>query len=1188
MGGDYTRFTFDAAKGFSGVRKQQGRVSLDSEFNEFEAILDRRDRAETYDTVGQAVVPLMTPHGFEIGVNNAGKLTIGIGRAYVDGILTECFGDVFTAAATVRDDHLGGVVGPGPILYDQQPFAYASNPYVPSFPGLAGVAGAVNLLYLDVWQREVTVFEDYALREPALNGPDTTTRAQTAWQVKVMQGADAASCAAPPPAWTSLIAPSTARLTAQATPTAPAPGPCVINPAGGYTGLENRLYRVEIHKAGTLAGSGGTTKAQFKWSRDNASLAAKVLGIGPAGLATESIITVSSSGRDAWMRFEHDDHIELLDDAVELSMRESGTGGPMARILGVNHATGEIHIDKNLSNFPVIAARHPRIRRWDIASAAESLARDVNNGSAISLESGITITFSASGSDTLHAGDYWVFAARTADGTIDTLVNAPPRGVLHHFARLALVTSGTPPSVLTDCRIFWPPAFGHEGCCTAVVHPGEDIQKAIDSLAGVGGCVCLKMGDHEITNPLKIKQDNVTIHGEVPWVRVRRRAGPLMLEISAKQNVSVEGIIWEAASGAKPDPMIFVEGVRGGRVAGCALRIQDQKEGGQAIGIGLGGCRDYMIEENWISGLPTGVWAMKSNEIRVVGNMLDASSAKVPAGGKAVAGAIGLRFDGELAGICIERNVLTGYPRGIQLGNLTALPAGGPATQAQPGCRIVGNVVARGLEKARVEVRAKAGSLGTIAFAISARVARCEILENAMVISALQESGILVVGGDSLVARNEIRSTTMFDSRLSLDNLPFGVAVVATGVDVTACTVRENLFTGLQQPVFAIGSARVREDRVDVVENHVAGSSELVRAVVASLQAPGGGGPLAKLLLAAERYGSIVLGALDRARVADNEIQAAVCGVLVGGTTGGSICGNRITGSVVGIALLGVEQSDVRDNVIAGVTGTGFLGVTLLGARRSVAQQNAISSCSVGLLTLANTAGRVHENDVLDCDVGIASVLDFDTDVRGNAVEDAATSGIAVLLAVHELTLAHNRALRCGYRTPGGINPDPAIGIEVLYAIGLVTVDSCHVIDTGESAQTGDPTFTAVRYGIVLLYAIGARVHGCSVTSKPLLGAAATGINGASRAIRVWTLSPPQIINLLPTIGRVMTPFVDTTDNVIEQSGNTLVEVITLGEAIVATNRCTNFAGAQKVTMTAIIGTAVQAPSPYPSFNASA
>ena len=52
MSGDYTRFTFDPAKVFSGVHKQQGRVSLDADFNEFEEILDRRDRSEMYDTVG--------------------------------------------------------------------------------------------------------------------------------------------------------------------------------------------------------------------------------------------------------------------------------------------------------------------------------------------------------------------------------------------------------------------------------------------------------------------------------------------------------------------------------------------------------------------------------------------------------------------------------------------------------------------------------------------------------------------------------------------------------------------------------------------------------------------------------------------------------------------------------------------------------------------------------------------------------------------------------------------------------------------------------------------------------------------------------------------------------------------------------------------------------------------------------
>jgi Family of unknown function (DUF6519) len=34
MSGDYTRLNFDPKKGFSGVLKQQGRVSLDSDWNE--------------------------------------------------------------------------------------------------------------------------------------------------------------------------------------------------------------------------------------------------------------------------------------------------------------------------------------------------------------------------------------------------------------------------------------------------------------------------------------------------------------------------------------------------------------------------------------------------------------------------------------------------------------------------------------------------------------------------------------------------------------------------------------------------------------------------------------------------------------------------------------------------------------------------------------------------------------------------------------------------------------------------------------------------------------------------------------------------------------------------------------------------------------------------------------------------
>src|SRR4051794_28289665 len=131
MPGDYTRVSFDPENVFSGVHKQQGRVSLDSEFNEFEEILDRQSRAEMFDIVGQAVVPVTTKHGFEIGVNGAGKLTIGIGRNYVDGILAECFGDMSDPAKTGRDDTLGGVHGPDAVVYDQQPFFYQ-----PGFPQL--------------------------------------------------------------------------------------------------------------------------------------------------------------------------------------------------------------------------------------------------------------------------------------------------------------------------------------------------------------------------------------------------------------------------------------------------------------------------------------------------------------------------------------------------------------------------------------------------------------------------------------------------------------------------------------------------------------------------------------------------------------------------------------------------------------------------------------------------------------------------------------------------------------------------------------------------------------------------------------------------------------------------------------------------------------------------------------------
>ena len=923
MGGDYTRFTFDPVKGFSGVHKQQGRVSLDSDFNELEEILDRRDRAEQYDTVGQAVVPMTTPHGFEIGVNGAGKLTIGQGRMYVDGILAECFGDTSDPTKEKFDPNIGGLVGDDAVtalVFDKQPFFYA-----PNFPSLSPTPGTINLVYLDVWQREVTVFEDYALREPALNGPDTDTRVQTAWQVKVMQDADATSCATPPAAFTNLMLPSTGRLSSQATPAAPAPGPCVINPAGGYTGLENRLYRVEIQTAGTLGGGGGSPKAQFKWSRDNASLAAKVVSTTKI-LANDWIITVSSTGRDSWMRFEVGDHVELIDDGVEFAMRESGTGGILARITSVNHATGEMHVDQDLTNLPIVAARHPRIRRWDIASAAEAFTRDATNGVAIALESGITITFGPGAGDTLHAGDFWVFAARTADGTIDTLVSAPPRGILHHFAKLALVTSGAPPTVLTDCRIFWPPPMtAHEGCCSQIVQVGEDIQKAIDKLDGIGGCVCLKMGTHLIKRPLHITQKNVTIHGEVPWVTIQlTEGGPLMLDIGASENVSVEAILFQTLDTKKNDPVIRVSGVNGGRIADCGIRIRREiaDPNAQAMGIQLLRCRGYGVECVEIQDMTFGVIGNESFEIRVIDCRLDGPVTGSPAGATISLGQMGIQFDAErsVEGIDIERNILTDYVRGIQLGDVSPVALaliGGPGKpvntlRTEAGCRIASNVIARHAPPPAIF---GAGGIVPMYFAIATHVARCEIVENATNIVTMDENGILCAGGDTLVARNEVLSDADFELGQPLAQIPFGVFAVATLSDSVACIIRGNRFTGVQQAVFATGLMSGSSNRVDVLNNRIIGSEKLRQAFRNASVAAGGGSPILQLLLL-ERFSAISLVLLAHSRVAENEIDITPCGVVAVATNGTSVVGNRVSRSLGGVVMAIVAECEVSDNII--------------------------------------------------------------------------------------------------------------------------------------------------------------------------------------------------------------------------------------------------------------------------------
>ena len=86
MKGDFSRNTFDPTKHFTRVLMQQGRVQVDADWNEQQAITETRIETEAADVIGGCGAPLAAP-GFEITIPDGKQIQIGAGRFYVDGIL---------------------------------------------------------------------------------------------------------------------------------------------------------------------------------------------------------------------------------------------------------------------------------------------------------------------------------------------------------------------------------------------------------------------------------------------------------------------------------------------------------------------------------------------------------------------------------------------------------------------------------------------------------------------------------------------------------------------------------------------------------------------------------------------------------------------------------------------------------------------------------------------------------------------------------------------------------------------------------------------------------------------------------------------------------------------------------------------------------------------------------------------
>ncbi|WP_294539571.1 DUF6519 domain-containing protein [uncultured Rhodoblastus sp.] len=376
MKGDFSRNTFRPERRFRSVLQQQGRVGVDADANEQAEIFNRREDETTRDVVG----PAGRPNGQFTVTVDGGNLKIGAGTLYLDGV--PCANDA-------------------PCTLTSQPFLpLAPGAPLANFPDLADGAGAYAV-YLRVFERIVTAVEDPAMREKALGGADTGARAQMVWQMrlrKIAQPAAGASCATIGDAWKAPFNPGA--LTASTVAPPADDNPCVLPPQADYRGLENQLYRVEIHRGGPRA------SATFKWSRENGSVLTAVVKRNSGDTQTAGpILSVASTGRDADIGFGAEQFVELLDDRIELT----GAAQPLSRTKDVRAAANEIELHAAAA-LAAQFANAARLRRWDQQTGDENGA-PVASAAPIQLEHGVAVSF-AEGD--YRAGDYWLIPARTA------------------------------------------------------------------------------------------------------------------------------------------------------------------------------------------------------------------------------------------------------------------------------------------------------------------------------------------------------------------------------------------------------------------------------------------------------------------------------------------------------------------------------------------------------------------------------------------------------------------------------------------------------------------------------------------------------------------------------------------------------------------------------------------------------
>ena len=507
---DISRINFTAAKHYSSVRMQQGRVLTDDDWNENERIEDYDERNSLVDIIG----PYGSPdNGFKIepipgflSLIDTGKINflIKAGTLYLGGLRLELEAD---EKYRLQKDWL------------LQP---PTSDLVPVF----NETERYDLVYIEAWQQPVSAVEDSSLFEQALGGPDTTTRVKNMRRVRLATGVGTCSCA---DAWSKLIAdwkntqhlglindsferePDT-KLTVSFTNTGLPDDLCSPAIAGGYLGAENQAIRVQIID--------GTN---FNWGFDNASPYYRI-----SLVEGQNKFMMLTEPKDQYHWPTSNQVVEILPWSAVLP-----NGEKVAEEMG--HLTKvSASYDPDNGTFtivdplPVGFGEEWKLR-GDINPPAFFYLHVWNRGSDLATSARIPITagniplgntglqISFSGTDRVP-NDYWVIAARPTDPNAVKPNRVVPwdleSGAFHHgvkrfFAPLAIIHWTHPAGaavsgeIVHDCRKKFHPLSEQECCCTFTVGDGkrshgdfDSIQEAVESLPGDGGKICVLPGEH--------------------------------------------------------------------------------------------------------------------------------------------------------------------------------------------------------------------------------------------------------------------------------------------------------------------------------------------------------------------------------------------------------------------------------------------------------------------------------------------------------------------------------------------------------------------------------------------------------------------------------------------------------------------------------------------------------------------